>query len=101
MFQIIIGLVYYNRELRELLARLRQENTELKHRLRQGHHGLNTSTGSALGAGSSSQIASLNAEGVAANIKLRTQIDSLKKELNESSKAYNQLRVDATKEIAK
>lgn len=81
------------------MARLRQENTELKHRLRQGGHVLNTSTASALNA--SVSALGLNSEISATNAKLRRENEQLQKQLQEAAQLLDAERTRARKEIAK
>jgi hypothetical protein len=84
------------RELRTMISQLRLDNTELRHRLRQGGISSNTTT-----QGGSSATAALNTEWATANAKLRKQVDGLKKELHEASLSYDRLRIESAKEIAR
>jgi hypothetical protein len=104
------------RELRQMVAQLRQDNTELRHRMRQAESrsakALNNSmsmnsTASLHGAtglvaqGTPSGVAAINAELATTNAKLRKQIDALKRELEQLSQAHEKLRADSAREISK
>eukprot|EP01038_Epipyxis_sp_PR26KG_P007211 gene7211-9841_t len=80
------------KELRQIISQLRQDNTELRHRLRNLKSPLKASPITSAG---------VNAELAAANTKLRKQIEALKKELHDSSLGYNKLRIESAKEVMK
>lgn len=84
-----------------MVSQLRQDNTELRHRLRHGGNALNNSIVSSNNAAISSHVNVANADMVAANVKLRKQVETLKKELTDSSLAYDRLRTESAREIAK
>lgn len=98
----------YIRELRQIVSQLRQDNTELKHRLR---HSSSTSTNAANnsfttggGGNSSSNISGMNSQNtdlINLNQKLKKQVEALKKELHDLSNAYEKYRTEASKEITK
>jgi predicted transcriptional regulator len=73
------------REILTIDSNLRQENTELKHRLRQLE----------------SRVGSSSSEGGMTNQKLRKQVETLKRELASLSEAYEKLKIDSTREISK
>eukprot|EP00602_Paraphysomonas_sp_CaronLab_P000215 CAMPEP_0185031382 /NCGR_PEP_ID=MMETSP1103-20130426/18830_1 /TAXON_ID=36769 /ORGANISM="Paraphysomonas bandaiensis, Strain Caron Lab Isolate" /LENGTH=789 /DNA_ID=CAMNT_0027566895 /DNA_START=93 /DNA_END=2462 /DNA_ORIENTATION=- len=75
------------REMRQIDTQLRQENTELKHRLRQLEKRNGVSNGSSEPSGTVG--------------KLRKQIDTLKRELADSAAAYERLRVEMAREAAR
>ena len=78
---------------------MRQENTELKHRLR--HSGQSNQTSTATNNSSFSNGSGPNsADVVSANSKLKKQIESLKKELQELSLAHERLRTEAAREVS-
>jgi coiled-coil domain-containing protein 61 len=79
------------RELRVMVAQLRQDNTELRHRLR---HRANTSTTSDQGSGDVAEL-------LESNQKLRRQLESLNKQLIQASKALDAQKLEADKEIAR
>lgn len=81
-----------------MVSQLRQDNTELRHRLR---HGGNAGNSTPSNAAAASLANAANAEVVATNVKLRKQVESLKKELTDSSLAYERLRTESAREIAK
>ena len=72
---------------------LRQENSELRHRLKQLESRASTQQG---GSGSTSTL-----DVVALNAKYKKQIESLRKELEEFSGVHEKLRVDSARELAK
>ena len=81
------------KDLRKIVASLRQDNTELRHRLRR--HG-------AGGKAEEEHLAGLNrtvADLQNANSKQRKEIEGLKKELLRSDAAYQKLRTESAKEV--
>lgn len=89
------------REMRQMISQLRQDNTELRHRLRHSsNNALNSSASSSL-LNSSATASSMNVELIASNAKLRKQVETLKQEVAEYSQAYERLRTDSAKEVAK
>jgi coiled-coil domain-containing protein 61 len=82
--------------VRQIVTQLRQENTELKHRLRQMESRANSTNSMGKGPGGNIQ-----ADLIADNTKLRKQNQGIKKELAESSSAYEKLRIEMAKEIGK
>ena len=95
-------LLYNYRELREMVSKLRQDNTELRHRLRHSSaNNLNTSTTNASMISGAANIHALNSEISNTNVKLRKQIEVLKKELQDISQSYEQLRTESAREIAR
>lgn len=113
LFFIFIFYIYlfFHRELRQIVAQLRQENTEIKHRLRQttsrSHikqipsSPLSSSLATANNDSMLSTTTHSNAELVQANQKLRKQVEQLKKELADSSQYIEHLKMETNKEIAK
>ena len=95
--------------VRQIVTQLRQDNTELRHRLRQAESraasavaaGNGSSKGGHRGTTPSSSAAASSADLVASNGKLRSQVESLRKELAASTTAYEKLRIEAAKEIAR
>jgi len=84
------------REQRQIISQLRQDNTELRHRLRHsggGASALNTST--------TQHTNAANTELSNANAKLRKQVENLKRDLQDSSVAYEKLRTESAREIAR
>lgn len=79
----VLSLICF-REILTIDSNLRQENTELKHRLRQLE----------------SRVGPTSSEGVT-NQKLRKQVETLKRELASLSEAYEKLKIDSTREISK
>lgn len=85
-----------------MAAKLRQENQELKHRLRQGGSALNLSTASALvNHTTPSPGRGVTAELAGANAKLRKENQTLRKELSELSHTLEAQRTDFAKQLAR
>lgn len=78
------------RELKIIDSNLRQENTELKFRLRQLESRIGTSTPISSSTDVSSQ-----------NNKYKKHIEALKKELSDLSVAYERLKIETSREISK
>jgi hypothetical protein len=78
-------------ESRQIISQLRQENTELRHRLRQAESRILKSSPPQGGL----------AELANANAKLRKQVESLKRDLSNVTVAYERYRVEASKELAR
>lgn len=90
-----------HRELKQILSQLRQDNTELRHRLRHGG-ATNSSTANFSALNSSAlHTNAVNTDLSNANAKLRAQVESLKRELQESSVAFEKLRTESAREIAR
>ena len=89
--------------VRQIVTQLRQDNTELRHRLRQADSraasAMAASNGSSKSGhrGGSSSTSANSAELVASNGKLRSQVDALRKELTASTTAYEKLRIESAK----
>lgn len=81
-----------------MVSQLRQDNTELRHRLRHGGNAVSNTPSNAAAANLANAA---TAEVVSTNVKLRKQVESLKKELTDSSLAYERLRTESAREIAK
>ena len=91
-----------NRELRQLVTSLRQENTELRHRLRQTESRAIKQTSTPWTSPNPNLGRNLAATGVeaelqAANMKLRRQLESLRQELHSSHILLEREKVDAAK----
>ena len=87
------------REVQQMLAQVRQQNTELKHRLRQAEsRSARGNRAPSPGPGSASPA---QAELASENVRLKRQLDALKKELNDLTVSYDRLRLDSAREIAK
>lgn len=82
------------------MSQMRQENTELKHRLRHSGQSNQTST-AANNSSFSNGSGPTTADVVSANSKLKKQIESLKKELQELSLAHERLRTEAAREVSR
>ena len=78
-----------DKEARIMVTQLRQENTELRHRLRQ------------LQGKGNIQKDNVTSDLTIANSKLRKQVEILKKDLNEAGIAYEKLRTDTAREIGR
>jgi hypothetical protein len=85
---VSLSLPLFCRDLLTIDSNLRQENTELKHRIRQYESRLN------------STAATTASEGIS-NQKLRKQVETLRRELSNLSEAYERLKLNSTREIAK
>jgi len=84
-----------------MLSQLRQDNTELRHRLRHGG-ATNSSTANFSALNSSAlHMNAANTDLSNANTKLKAQVESLKRELQESSVAFEKLRTESAREIAR
>jgi hypothetical protein len=91
-----------NRELRQLVTTLRQENTELRHRLRQTESRAvkqtpNSWTSPNPNLGRNLAASGVEAELQATNIKLRRQLESVRQELHSSNILLEREKVDAAK----
>ncbi len=77
------------RDQKQIISTLRQENSELRHRLKQleSRAGLPGSVGSA--------------DLAAAAAKSKKHIEALRRELGEAGAAYDKLRHDCARELAK
>lgn len=84
------------KDLRKIIANLRQENTELKHRIRRQGSGGNAKEEEHI-AGLNRTIADLQS----ANGKQRKEIEGLKKELSKADATYQKYRTESQKEINK
>ena len=81
-----------DKDVRQIIAHLRQENTELRHRLRQADsRKLSAPPG---------QVGMVN-ELTAANAKLRRTVEGLRKELQEASASFEKQRAESQKELNK
>jgi len=81
-----------------MVSQMRQENTELKHRLRYSAQGNQNYAAN----NSSFSNGPISTEGVgASNSKLKKQVESLKKELQEMSLAHEKLRTEAAREVSR
>lgn len=90
-----------DKDVRQIIANLRQENTELRHRLRQAESRSKVgATGGLNGPLIPSQAAALN-ELTSANGKLRRQVDALRKELADATSLHEKQRLESLKEINK
>jgi hypothetical protein len=86
-----------------VVSQMRQENTELKHRLRhsgQSNHNSTATNNSSFSNGGSGPNTSADAVS-AANSKLKKQVESLKRELQELSLAHEKLRTEAAREVSR
>lgn len=81
-------------------SQLRQENTELRHRLRK-FEGRALPSGMGPAAAVSVAASQQNGELLLAYSKLKRQYDSAKKELNAATMAYERLRTESAKEITR
>lgn len=80
-----------DKDLRVMITQLRQENTELRHRLRQLQ-----------GKGATKQPdTTATTDLTIANTKLKKQVDILRKDLVEAGVAYEKLRTDTAREIGR
>ena len=79
-----------DKDLRVMITQLRQENTELRHRLRQLQ-----------GKGTNNQKDTATSDLTIANSKLRKQVEILRKDLVEAGIAYEKLRTDSAREIGR
>ena len=82
------------KDLRKIIANLRQENTELKHRIRRQGSGGNAKEEEHV-AGLNRTIADLQS----ANGKQRKEVEGLNKELSKADATYQKYRTEAQKEI--
>lgn len=86
-----------------MVSQMRQENTELKHRLRhsgQSNHNSTAANNSSFNNGGPGPNTSADAVSVA-NSKLKKQVESLKRELQELSLAHEKLRTEAAREVSR
>lgn len=86
-----------------MVSQMRQENTELKHRLRhsgQSNHNSTAANNSSFSNGGPGPNTSADAVS-AANSKLKKQVESLKRELQELSLAHEKLRTEAAREVSR
>lgn len=86
-----------------MVSQMRQENTELKHRLRhsgQSNHNSTATNNSSFSNGGPGPNTSADAVS-AANSKLKKQVESLKRELQELSLAHEKLRTEAAREVSR
>lgn len=97
----IDGNTDLTKDAKYILEKLRQENTELRHRLRQAESRINKTNTTISSPPSTSSINPSLTEIIATNSKLRKQVESLKKDLADASIAYERLRNESTKEISK
>ena len=86
-----------DKTLRQVASQLRQDNTELRHRLRQAESRNNRSSQSQTSSTSSSSRGD-SAPSQASNMK---QIEALKKELYDATLSHEKFRNDSAKEISK
>jgi coiled-coil domain-containing protein 61 len=84
------------KDLRKIIANLRQENTELKHRIRRQGSGGNSMDEDHV-SGLTRTVTDLQSM----NSKQRKEIDGLKKELARADATYQKYRTDAQKEVNK
>lgn len=85
---------------RNAVVLLRQENTELRHRLRQLESRF-TPAGTAPASATSVSASQQNGEVMLAYNKLKRQYDAVRRELHSATLAYERLRTEHAKEIAK
>ncbi len=97
----IDGNADLTKDAKYILEKLRQENTELRHRLRQTESRINKTNTTISSPLSTSSVNPSLTEIIATNSKLRKQVESLKKDLADASIAYERLRNESTKEISK
>lgn len=86
-----------------MVSQMRQENTELKHRLRhsgQSNHNSTAANNSSFSNGGPGPNTSADVVS-AANSKLKKQVESLKRELQELSLAHEKLRTEAAREVSR
>ena len=86
-----------------MVSQMRQENTELKHRLRhsgQSNHNSTATNNSSFSNGGPGPNTSADAVS-AANSKLKKQVESLKRELQELSLTHGKLRTEAAREVSR
>ncbi len=95
------------KDLRAMVANLRQENQELRHRMRQAESrsvkATMNNTG-LVGTASTSHgelVAKANAELVAQNGKLKKQLEACKRELAAADVNFEEMRTSAAKELSK
>lgn len=81
-------------------SQLRQENTELRHRLRK-FEGRSLPSGSGPASAVSAAASQQNGELLLAYSKLKRQHEGVKKELNAATMAYDRLRTESVKEITR
>lgn len=89
--------------MKQIISQLRQDNTELRHRLRHSGNAATSSSTANFSALNSSALHAnaANTDLSNANAKLQRQVDSLKRELQESSVAFERLRTESAREIAR
>jgi thiamine kinase-like enzyme len=84
--------------VRHIVTQLRQDNTELRHRLRQADSRANNVSSIGKG-GSTGGGFTLHTDLVNENIKLRKQLSGLKKELADTSNVYEKFKIESYKEV--
>jgi len=89
------------KDLRQIIANLRQENTQLRHRLRQVESRSKGAAGGGLAAqGSAAQAGVIN-EVTGQNAKLKRQVEALRKELSDATALHERQRLESLKELNK
>lgn len=98
------GMSDDDKSIRIMLSQLRQENTELRHRLRQlesrSSKTANAPSTSTLSSPSLSSASPTHSSSVVES-KLRLQIDYLKKQLSDASISFNSMKSESAKEVNK
>ena len=86
-----------------MVSQLRQDNAELRHILKHGGNAGSAPTAnfSALNSSTLQHTTQANSELTAANAKLRKQVESLKKELQEASQNHERHRTESARELAR
>ena len=89
------------KDLRQIIANLRQENTQLRHRLRQVEsRSRGASAGGSAAQGSAAQ-AGVISEITGQNAKLKRQVEALRKELSDATALHERQRLESLKELNK
>ena len=92
------------KDLRAMVANLRQENQELRHRMRQAESrsAKAASNNAGLGANiSHGDLSKVNSELMAQNSKLKRQVEACKRDLAAADVNFEKMRTDAAKDISK
>ena len=88
------------KDMRQIITNLRQDNTELKHLLRQSKSNSSSNAGGGSG-GISNELSRANAELLALNAKLKRQLDAAKRDLTSADTNYEKMRSESAKEVNK
>jgi len=92
------------KDLRAMVGNLRQENQELRHRMRQAESRSAKAASNSTGLGApvnNSELSKVNTELMAQNSKLKKQLDTCKRDLAAADANFEKMRTEAAKDVSK